>query len=260
MAGVSNMFANLHLRRLDWSFRVYVKRIFEYRFSGSEGFTLEMVLQDSEGVRVYASIPKALVNRWVGVIKEFKMYQMSFFIVVEKKHYIRFTNTRYTLLFSHMTQVVPVQEPSFPLDVFKFKSFPDLLSAEQVDESEMFDIMGEVVGKEEPREVLTSKGVRVRMVVVLEDLGNNRLCCVFFGPLSNFDVSGMHINPELKVVEEFRHILMAGETSTGVRITQVQGQSGIFGGQELKKGNTYVSSDATNPHDSLALRQVHRIK
>ncbi|MED6117242.1 hypothetical protein PIB30_108216, partial [Stylosanthes scabra] len=193
MAGVSDMFANLHRRRLDWSFRVYVKRIFEHRFSGSEGFTLEMVLQDSE----------ALVNRWVGVIKEFKMYQMSFFIVVEKKHYIRFTNTRYTLLFSHMTQVVPVQEPSFPLDVFNFKSFPDLLSAEHLDESEMFE----------------------RTSIQ-----------------SNFDVSGMHINPDLKVVEEFRDILMAGETSTGVRITQVQGQSGISGGQELKKGNTYVIS------------------
>ncbi|MED6145653.1 hypothetical protein PIB30_027372, partial [Stylosanthes scabra] len=88
MAGVSDMFANLHRRRLDWSFRVYVKRIFEHRFSSSEGFTLEMVLQDSEGVRVHASVPKALVNRWVGVIKEFKMYKMSFFIVVEKKHYI----------------------------------------------------------------------------------------------------------------------------------------------------------------------------
>ncbi|MED6154098.1 hypothetical protein PIB30_108744 [Stylosanthes scabra] len=107
------MFANLHRRRLDWSFRVYVKRIFEHRFSGNEGFTLEMVLQDSE--------------------------------------------------------VVPVQEPSFPLYVFNFKSFPDLLSAEHLDESEMFD---------------------------------------------------------LKVVEEFRDILMAGETSTGARITQVQGQSG----------------------------------
>ncbi|MED6140290.1 hypothetical protein PIB30_091758 [Stylosanthes scabra] len=129
MAGISDIFANLHRRRLDWSFRVYVKRIFEHRFSGSEGFTLEMVLQDSEGVRVHASVPKTSVNRWVGVIKEIKMYQMSFFIVVEKKHYIRFTNTRYTLLFSHMTQVVHVQEPSFPLDLFNFKSFPDLLSA-----------------------------------------------------------------------------------------------------------------------------------
>ncbi|MED6140838.1 hypothetical protein PIB30_097287 [Stylosanthes scabra] len=210
MAGVSDMFANLHRRRLDWSFRVYVKRIFEHRFSGSEGFTLEMVLQDFEGVRVRASVPKALVNRWVGVIKEFKMYQMSFFSVVEKKHYIRFTNTRYTLLFSHMTQVVPVQEPSFPLDVFNFKSFPDLLSAEQVDESEMFDIMGEVVGKEEPREVLTSKGVRVkRMVVVLEDLGNNRLCCVLFGPLVDQIIyhRGWQMTIFVKSISMYRDVL-----------------------------------------------------
>ncbi|MED6216201.1 hypothetical protein PIB30_005080 [Stylosanthes scabra] len=109
MAGVQDMFADLHRRRLDWRFRVYVKRIFEHRFSGSEDFTLEMVLEDSEGVKVHASVPKALVNQWVGVLKEFKMYQMSFFIVVEKKHYIRYTNTRYTLSFSHRTEVVPVK-------------------------------------------------------------------------------------------------------------------------------------------------------
>ncbi|MED6163754.1 hypothetical protein PIB30_083098 [Stylosanthes scabra] len=51
MAGVQDIFSNLHRRRLDWSFRVYVKRIFEHRFFGSEDFTLEIVLQDAEEFR-----------------------------------------------------------------------------------------------------------------------------------------------------------------------------------------------------------------
>ncbi|MED6128529.1 hypothetical protein PIB30_098760 [Stylosanthes scabra] len=32
-----------------------------------------MVIVDSEGVRVHATIPTSLVSRWLGNIKEFKM-------------------------------------------------------------------------------------------------------------------------------------------------------------------------------------------
>ncbi|MED6187675.1 hypothetical protein PIB30_078638 [Stylosanthes scabra] len=66
------------------------------------------------------------------------MYEMSTFIVVDKKRYIRTTSTPYSLTFSHRTRVEPVEEPSFPLDVFNFKPFNELLHAESVDENEMF--------------------------------------------------------------------------------------------------------------------------
>ncbi|MED6162087.1 hypothetical protein PIB30_067001 [Stylosanthes scabra] len=111
-----------------------------------------MVIQDSEGVRVYASIPRPLVRKWLGIIKEFRMYEMANFIVVDKKPFIR--------------------------------PFNEILNGVNDDDSEMFDIIGEVVGKEEARKFVTSKGLLVkRMVVVLEDLGSNRLCCVLFGDL-----------------------------------------------------------------------------
>ncbi|MED6204589.1 hypothetical protein PIB30_010443 [Stylosanthes scabra] len=81
-----DMLSDLHRRRLNWHFRVYVKRLYEHRYPGKNGFTLEMVLVDSDGVRVHASIPTSLVNRWLGNIKEFHMYDMKNFIVVERKH------------------------------------------------------------------------------------------------------------------------------------------------------------------------------
>ncbi|MED6112849.1 hypothetical protein PIB30_065478 [Stylosanthes scabra] len=267
MAGVFDKLSDLHRRKLNWRFRVYVKRLYEHRFTGSDCFTIEM------GVRVHASIPRHLVRKWLGIIKEFRMYEMTNFIVVDKKPFIRSTTTPFTLLFSHRTRVQVVEEPSFPLDVFNFRPFNEILNGENACDSEMFDIIGEVVGKEEAREVVTSKGLLVkRMVVVLEDLGSNRLCCVLFGDLmdqilphlneesfdpvivvmqyfktsrwnetnsiqSNFEVSGVHVNPELAVVDEFRSILLNGETSNGIRVTQLQSQSVVSATQELRKGN-----------------------
>ncbi|MED6215827.1 hypothetical protein PIB30_001968 [Stylosanthes scabra] len=59
---------------------------------------------------------------------------------------------------------------------------------------------------------------------------------------SNFDVSGLHINPDLKVVDEFRTIVLTGAGSNGVRITPMDSQSAVSGAQELKSGNVEVNT------------------
>ncbi|MED6226633.1 hypothetical protein PIB30_105730, partial [Stylosanthes scabra] len=106
---------------------------------------------------------------------------------------------------------------------------------------------------------------------------SNKICCVLFGDLvdqivpvlsqesvepvivvlqyfeatrwdektsiqSNFDVSGLHINPDLKVVDEFRTIILTGENSNGVRITPMEYQSAVSGVQELKRENVDIST------------------
>ncbi|MED6151675.1 hypothetical protein PIB30_084667 [Stylosanthes scabra] len=85
-------------------------------------------------------------------------------------------------------------------------------------------IIGEVVGKQDPREVVTSKGVTVKnMAVVIEDIR-------------------MHIDPNLKVVDEFRTIILTGADSNGVRITLMDSQSVVYDAQELKRGNVDIST------------------
>ncbi|QHO58144.1 replication protein A 70 kDa DNA-binding subunit A-like [Arachis hypogaea] len=109
-----------------------------------------------------------------------------------------------------------------------------LLVAEKLDDSQLLDIIGEVVGNEDPRDIITSKGKETkRMVVVIADLDNNNLDCVLFGDMvdhilshledgkveplivvllffkpsrwndkvsvqSHFDVSKIHVNPDMK--------------------------------------------------------------
>ncbi|RYR66529.1 hypothetical protein Ahy_A03g012543 [Arachis hypogaea] len=114
-----------------------------------------------------------------------------------------------------------------------------LLVAEKLDDSQLLDIIGEVVGNEDPRDIITSKGKETkRMVVVIADLDNNNLDCVLFGDMvdhilshledgkveplivvllffkpsrwndkvsvqSHFDVSKIHVNPDMKEVHDF---------------------------------------------------------
>ncbi|QHO01464.1 uncharacterized protein DS421_13g415300 [Arachis hypogaea] len=68
-------------------------------------------------------------------------------------------------------EVNHVMNPTFPLDAFLFKIISELLTADKIDNSELFDMIGEMVGKHDPRELVTSKGKEIKwLVVVLQDL------------------------------------------------------------------------------------------
>ncbi|XLU30255.1 hypothetical protein S245_066321, partial [Arachis hypogaea] len=164
----------------------------------------------SQGGRIQASINKGLFKKWRGFFEEFKMHTLSNLIVVEKMENIKTTTNRSTLNFSHRTVVVRVENPSFPLKPFCLNPIPELLAAKKLDDSQLLDIIGEVVGKEDPRDIITSKGKETKcMVVVIADLEVEPLIVVlqFFKPSrwndkvsvqSHFNVSKIHVNPDMK--------------------------------------------------------------
>ncbi|QHO19846.1 uncharacterized protein DS421_11g332620 [Arachis hypogaea] len=109
-----------------------------------------------------------------------------------------------------------VENPSFPLEPFCLKPIPELFAAEKLDDTQLLDIIGEVVGKEDPRDIITSKEKEIkRMVVVIADLEVEPLIVVlqFFKPSrwndkisvqSHFDVSKLHVNPDMKEIHDFQ--------------------------------------------------------
>ncbi|KAL4337189.1 hypothetical protein AHAS_Ahas12G0085300 [Arachis hypogaea] len=151
-------------------------------------------------------------------------------------------------------------------------------TVEKVEDLELFDIIGEVVGKEDPRELITSKGIETkRLVVIVEDLEKNRLSCTLFGetvdqilphldddqlePLivilqyfkatrwngktlvqSHFELSKVHVNPELKEVMSFKKSLLSGSESTSMRISHQSTQSSWVGTDELNNGTAIVKT------------------
>ncbi|QHO23606.1 replication protein A 70 kDa DNA-binding subunit A-like isoform [Arachis hypogaea] len=204
-----------------------------------------------QGGRIYTTIPRSLAKKYISIIHEFHMYTMSNFIIVDnitkKKNGVS-------------------------------RNLAEMHTVEKVEDLELFDIIGEVVGKEDPRELITSKGIETkRLVVIVEDLEKNRLSCTLFGetvdqilphldddqlePLivilqyfkatrwngktlvqSHFELSKVHVNPELKEVMSFKKSLLSGSESTSMRISHQSTQSSWVGTDELNNGTAIVKT------------------
>ncbi|RYQ85371.1 hypothetical protein Ahy_B10g104922 [Arachis hypogaea] len=170
-----------------------------------------------------------------------------------------------------LQDIQPVAKPSYPLKAFCFKPIPELLAAEKLEDSVLIDVIGEVVGKEDPRQLITSKGRETkRLAVILE---NNSISCVLFGhmvdqilpyleegrvePLiviaqffkpsrwnvqSHFDISKLRINPELDEVKEFRNRRLSSKPSNSARISQVSSHGPRSGADEIRNGDAVVKT------------------
>ncbi|RYR69223.1 hypothetical protein Ahy_A03g015759 [Arachis hypogaea] len=219
MAETFDYLLDVNPKKLAWNFNVYVVRISEVpnKYNEKEIGSIEMILQDSKGDRIHASIPKSVVARWKGNIFEFQMYVMSNFIVVGNKTKPKTTNSNWILMFSQRTTVTHINNPSYPLEAFHFRSISDLLNAERLDDTYLFDVIAEVVRKEDPRDLATSTGKETkRMVVVLEDLENNRIECTLFGEMvdqirPHFEEGS--VEPLIVVLQYFKTSRWNGKTT-----------------------------------------------
>ncbi|QHO12363.1 Replication protein A 70 kDa DNA-binding subunit A [Arachis hypogaea] len=230
---------DVNARKLDWNFKVYIVRIWEVpsKYNKKEIGSIEMILQDCKGGRIYATIPRALAEKWSGNIIEFEMYTMTNFIVFDNK----------TISKNGVSRM------------------------------------------EDPRDLITSRGLMTkRMVVILEDLENNKMSCTLFGQLvdhilphlddgrvetlivvlqyfkatrwngktsvqSNFDISKVHINPTLKEIDSFRCRLLSGGPSSSTRISQVSSPAAWSANDEFNRGSVSVKTikDALNSVEVL---------
>ncbi|KAL4390560.1 hypothetical protein AHAS_Ahas03G0157300 [Arachis hypogaea] len=101
------------------------------------------------------------------------------------------------------TEVNHIMNPTFPLDAFVFKTIPELLTAEKIENSELFG----------------QTSVQI-----------------------HFEISKLHINAELKDVLGFRDMLLKGAPSNASRISQMSSQSGWFGVEEITNGSALVKT------------------
>ncbi|RYR31923.1 hypothetical protein Ahy_B01g056868 [Arachis hypogaea] len=184
------------------------------------------------------------------------MYVMFNFIVVDKKENIRTTTNRWTINFSQRTTVI------LPI--------PELLAAEKLDGSLLIDVIGEVIGKENPRELIARKCKETkRLAVLIEDLD---ISCVLFGDMvdkilpyfekervepliviaqcfkpsrwnektsveSHFNYSKLRINVDLEEVKVFRDRRLSGKPANLAIISQPA--SGVG---ELRRGDAIVKT------------------
>ncbi|KAL4370145.1 hypothetical protein AHAS_Ahas06G0036500 [Arachis hypogaea] len=147
---------------------------------------------------------------------------------------------KWILVFTHRTIVNHVQNPSFPLVAWHLNSIAELLTVEKVEESELFDLIVEVVGKEDLRDLITSKRMKTkRLVVILQNLENNRINCILFGDMVDLilpHVEDGRLKPLIMVFQYFKaHRMLCGTTSSFARISQVSLQGRWLGVEDLNQ-------------------------
>ncbi|MED6140709.1 hypothetical protein PIB30_096061 [Stylosanthes scabra] len=117
-----------------------------------------MVVEDSKGQRIHLQVPRGLYRRWRVYLKEFQMYNMTNVVVVDPR-------------MRNKLKTIPC-----PWTV------AELLDDQVVLPNHTFDFIGEVVGKANPRDVVTHTGRETkRMVIVLQDTKEQRINCNLFG-------------------------------------------------------------------------------
>ncbi|XP_016168192.1 uncharacterized protein LOC107610695 [Arachis ipaensis] len=166
------------------------------------------------GNRMITSIPKALVQKWSGLIVQFQM-----------------------------TTVNHIQELSFSLEAFRFRTIVEILNTDKNQQSDLFDVIAEVVSKEDSRDLLITKGKETKhLIVVLEDLEHNKIDCILFGKMVNQILphleagTGEPVIVLLQFIKAIRLFSDAPATSS-VRISQNSSQSGWSAVDELTQGD-----------------------
>ncbi|XP_019189433.1 PREDICTED: uncharacterized protein LOC109183828 [Ipomoea nil] len=94
----------------------------------------ECVFHDQEGIFIHVHIPKDIVATYQNMFKEGKVYGIRNFLCITNFFKYKTSTHRYMIKFKHDTVVKQYQRVNFPKTMFRFKSFPDILSKKNVDE------------------------------------------------------------------------------------------------------------------------------
>ncbi|XLU75564.1 hypothetical protein S245_034617, partial [Arachis hypogaea] len=173
MAGTMDLIADINATKLSWSLVMGVVRLYEFpsQWNENEVFSLEMVLQDVKGDRIQAAISKSTLEAFRHQIMEHAIYSMQNFIVTTNNGKNRTTLHKYKLSFYTKTEVMLQPIETFAFNPFKFHPFTELESNGASDENLLFDYIGEVVGKEEVKGIITCTGHQSKRIALqLEDL------------------------------------------------------------------------------------------
>ncbi|MED6144018.1 hypothetical protein PIB30_011522 [Stylosanthes scabra] len=94
-----------------------------------------------------------------------KVYRMKNFIVGVNNLKIRTTEHRFKLTFYVRTVVDVVISPDFPLRPYIFRGIEKLNNVPAISEVALFDVVGEIVGKEEPKHIKTNDGKDTQRII-----------------------------------------------------------------------------------------------
>ncbi|KAL6507514.1 hypothetical protein OROGR_023709 [Orobanche gracilis] len=148
-------------------------------FSGGKlPFSMELVLMDSKGCKIHASVRRTLVYRFKPLITEGHVYQISYFGVGDNVGDFR-TSHQFKINFHIHTIVKEITNTPISKSPYSFKPLSEIMFNDP-DSSYLIDIIGILTGSSGEQEFEKDGKVQKRVTIELDQDGV-RLECAFFG-------------------------------------------------------------------------------
>ncbi|KAL6561955.1 hypothetical protein OROGR_002962 [Orobanche gracilis] len=149
-------------------------------FSGGKlPFSMELVLMDSKGCKIHASVRKTLVYRFKPLLTEGHVYQISYFSVGDNISDFRTTAHQFKINFHIHTIVNEITNTSITKSPYSFKPLSEIMFNDP-NSSYLIDIIGILTGSSGEQEFEKDGKVQKRVTIELDQDGV-RLECAFFG-------------------------------------------------------------------------------
>ncbi|XP_057451568.1 replication protein A 70 kDa DNA-binding subunit C-like isoform X2 [Lotus japonicus] len=161
-----------------------------------------MVLMDSKGCKIHASIRRTLVYRFQNQLTEGRVYQISFFGVCENGGEFRTTSHSYKINFQMHSSVRLMSSTSITGNPFSFMSLSDVVFKEP-DTSFLIDVIGILTGSSGEQQFEKYGKMQKRITLEIEQEGV-RVEAAFFG----------------KYVDEIFGQLASGDMTNAVVVVQ----------------------------------------
>nr|XP_009762337.1 PREDICTED: uncharacterized protein LOC104214377 [Nicotiana sylvestris] len=223
------------------------------------------------GDRIHASIGKYVMKFFRNKIHELRLYRMNYFVVGPNNLKLKTTTHHLRLTFTQKTFVEETNDPSFHMKIFNLRPFDQLTNQHDVDETELLDVVGQVVTYEDVKTYKQGDDESVFINVVLEDDQRNKILATLWSELvdqiqhhlnestikplivvfqhmkaqkfrGNYSVRScwyqtkIWINSTLPQSIDFKSRLLAARQSNIERITQTSSQQIYSVRDELDKG------------------------
>ncbi|XLS86944.1 hypothetical protein HN51_037110 [Arachis hypogaea] len=123
------------------------------------------------GDRIHATVCKPRLELFRNKIKEHVVYSIQNFIVKLNNGKVKTTPHKYKLNFYTKTVVAVLPIETFSFNPFEFRPFHELEKNGSTDGNLLFDYIGDVVGKDEIKGLITRIGDETKRITFqLEDL------------------------------------------------------------------------------------------
>ncbi|XP_070023512.1 uncharacterized protein [Nicotiana sylvestris] len=109
------------------------------------------------------------------------LYIMKNCVVCPNNMKLKIKDHKFKLMFTHKITVDEIHDPHFNMCIFKFRTYEQLSNPQEFDNTELFDIIDEVVSYEDLRFIKQDNNIRMYMNIEIQDYESNNISATLWG-------------------------------------------------------------------------------